>query len=67
MEINLINDELIIKLPLNNYSNSKNEIIEYLKYLDATSNTNVSENDFNELMNEIKENRWDNIKKENYE
>jgi hypothetical protein len=31
MEINLINDELIIKLPLNNYSNSKNEIIEYFK------------------------------------
>lgn len=64
MEINLINDELIIKLPLKNYSNSKNDIIEYLKYLDATSNTNVSENDFNELMNEVKENRWDNIKKE---
>jgi hypothetical protein len=43
------------------------KLLNILKYLDATSNTNVSENDFNELMNEIKENRWDNIKKENYE
>ena len=64
MDINVIEDNLIIKMPLNNYSDKKDEIIDYLKYLDATSETSETEIEFENLMEEVKKGRWDKIKKE---
>lgn len=64
MEIDLINNDLIVKIPLGDNVRKNKEILDYLRYLDSVPSKEVNQKEFDELISEVKKGRWERIKKE---
>lgn len=58
MIIERTNNEIILRLPSNIDTIGFQRIISYLKYKEATVNSQAEENDVNNLANESKTNWW---------
>ena len=61
MNVNIIDNEIVIKLPINEYDNYS-DILNYLKYLEITSKSKASQEDIDNLINEVKKGRWERFK-----
>lgn len=58
------NNELIVRISTNMAPLKIQNILDYLRYEELTSKSAASEEDVNNLVNEVKKGRWGRIKKE---
>ena len=61
MNVNVINNEIVIKLPIDDYEDYS-EILNYLKFLEITSKSQASNEDIDKLIGEVKKGRWKRFK-----
>ena len=57
-------DELLIRLSVGSKASKIQSILDYLRYIELTSNSKATEKDVEELTQQSKSNRWEKIKKE---
>ncbi len=58
------NNEISVKFSAEINISKIQTILDYLRYEELTAKSNATENSVNELLNEVKEERWENSKKE---
>jgi hypothetical protein len=58
MVIERTNNEILLRLPANFDTDSLQKIVDFLKYKEATKNSQASEKEANDLANESKKKWW---------
>ncbi len=58
------NNEILIRISAGISTARLQTILDYLRYEELTSNSNVTEENLNELLKEAKKGRWDRTKEE---
>ena len=62
MNVEIQNDELIVRIPMNKNLKENQNILDYLRYLEISSKSKASKKDIEKLISEIKKDRWKNFK-----
>ncbi len=58
------NNEILVRISAGISTARLQTILDYLRYEELTSNSNVTEENLNELLKEAKKGRWDRTKEE---
>ncbi len=61
MNVSVIDNEIVIKLPINEYEDYS-DLLNYLEYLEITSKSKASQEDIDNLISEVKKGRWERFK-----
>ena len=64
MIVERLGDELLVRIPANMQTSRIQNILDYLRYEELTSESSATEEDVNMLVKEIKKGRWNKVKKE---
>ncbi len=64
MIVERLNNEILVRIPMNMTSSRIQSIMDYLRYEELTSDSKATEEDVNNLTIEAKKGRWDRIRKE---
>jgi hypothetical protein len=64
MKVELINNELLVRIPSSMTYTRIQSIMDYLRYEELTADSKATETDVNNLVFEAKKGRWKRIKKE---
>lgn len=57
------NNEIVVRFTANKSASRIQSILDYLRYEELTSKSNAAERDIEELVKEVKSNRWEKIRK----
>jgi hypothetical protein len=64
MIVERLNNEILVRIPMNMASSRIQSIMDYLRYEELTSDSKANEDDVNNLTIEAKKGRWDKIRRE---
>lgn len=57
-------NQIVVRFSVNTDVSKIQSVLNYLRYIELTSNSNASEKDIENLVMESKSNRWNTVKKE---
>lgn len=63
MKVEILNDELVVRIPYNENLKETQNLLDYLRYLEISSKSKASQEDIDKLLNDIKKSTWENFKK----
>ena len=64
MKVERLNNEILVRIPANMQTSKIQTILDYLRYEELTSKSTATENDVDELLEEVKKGRWKRTKEE---
>lgn len=64
MIVEQLNNELLVRIPINMTGTRIQVILDYLRYEELTSNSRATQYDIDALSSEAKKGRWERIKNE---
>jgi hypothetical protein len=64
MNVQRQNNELLVRLKIGADTGRIQAMLDYLRYEELTADSNATQEDVNQLVNEIKKGRWQRIRKE---
>ena len=63
VKVEILNDELVVRIPYNDNLKETQNFLDYLRYLEISSKSKANKNDIDILLNDIKKDTWENFKK----
>ena len=63
MKVEILNDELVVRIPYNENLKETQNFLDYLRYLEISSKSKANKKDIEILLNDIKKDTWENFKK----
>lgn len=63
MKVEVINNEIVVRIPMNENLKKTQNALDYLRYLEISSNSSATKEEIDSLLSEIKKDTWDNFKK----
>ena len=63
MKVEILNDELVVRIPFNDNLKETQNFLDYLRYLEISSKSKANKKDIDILLNDIKKDTWENFKK----
>lgn len=64
MIVEIRNNEILVRFKMGTRASKIQSILDYLKYEELTSKSTATEQDIEDLVNEVKKGRWEKIKKQ---
>lgn len=64
MNVEILDNEIIVKIPMNENLKKTQNLLDYIRYLEISSKSKANEVEIEKLLSEIKQDTWQKFKNE---